>query len=514
MSNFSGFNSMLSQMLRARIPFINVKSIERLRVMEAFKEISERLNIQIYAHNLSKGFVDVRSNKLVNDDTTIGGGLDFISNQIHSRQNLTFVFNDLGDIETENGISRQLFDLVVQSINSGCSICVITTNPVWSQLQRLGMSLNLDTPDINELKSIIKSCLDPYRSKMIIEWAEEEIDTASQILSGMTKIEVENIISTSMAKGKVLKEDLSELSLIKDKLFSNISGLERVKVDSHLNVAGLDGLQSWLNIQKKLITKDLSEYNIRPPRGVLLVGVPGCGKSLSCKFIASNWNLPLYRLDLASIQGQYLGQSENRLKEALDSADSMAPCVLWIDEIEKGLSGVNSNSDGGTSTRMVGQFLFWLQESQSRVFVVATANNVTRLPPELLRRGRFNELFFVDLPDEAERRAIIELYIKRGKLLPLDEDQLKELVLKTEGFSGADIESGIRDIVVNKIITEGEDQNTFDKFLETFESIVPLSRTSPEQIDFIRTWGKERAISASGKEIKSSSNITSRKMIL
>src|SRR3954464_14055214 len=147
---------------------------------------------------------------------------------------------------------------------------------------------------------------------------------------------------------------------------------------------------------------DLSHSALRPPKGVLLVGVPGCGKSLSAKAVAAEWRLPLYRLDLAAILGQYVGQSEGRLREALDTADRMAPCVLWIDEIEKGLAGQNDST--GVGRRLVGQFLFWLQESRSRAFVVATSNDVRALPPELLRKGRFDELFFVDLPDTEDRK--------------------------------------------------------------------------------------------------------------
>lgn len=183
-----------------------------------------------------------------------------------------------------------------------------------------------------------------------------------------------------------------------------------------LSVGGLNGLQQWLENQRQLLTADLKARKLRPPRGVLLVGVPGCGKSLSAKFIAATWNLPLYRLDFAAIQGMYVGQSENRLKEAFESADNASPCILWIDEIEKGLAA-NANDSSGVTTRMIGQFLFWLQESTEKVFVVATANDVTKLPPELLRKGRFDELFFVDLPEEQEREDIINLYIKRAFFL-------------------------------------------------------------------------------------------------
>jgi SpoVK/Ycf46/Vps4 family AAA+-type ATPase len=237
------------------------------------------------------------------------------------------------------------------------------------------------------------------------------------------------------------------------------------------------------------------------PRGVLLVGVPGCGKSLTAKAIAQSWSMPLYRLDLANIHGQYLGQSEGRLKEALATADHVAPCVLWIDEIEKGLAGATrGSSDGGTSTRLVGHFLYWLQEARSRVFVVATANDVSKLPPELLRRGRFDELFFVDLPTTEERKEIISIYVERGlKRLP-EATLMNELVELSEGFAGSDIESAVRE-VVKAAYLDGDNVVSNDLFKRSFQNVVPLAKTSPEQIESIRAWGRERAVPASGQPI-------------
>jgi SpoVK/Ycf46/Vps4 family AAA+-type ATPase len=230
------------------------------------------------------------------------------------------------------------------------------------------------------------------------------------------------------------------------------------------------------------------------------VGVPGCGKSLSAKAIAASWELPLYRLDLSTIQGAYIGQSEGRLKDALSTADHVAPCVLWIDEIEKGLAGAMQANDGGVGARLVGQFLFWLQEGRARVFVVATANDVSKLPPELLRRGRFDELFFVDLPSPQEREEIIKIYIKKGLKKEINSNLMKSLVELSEGFAGADIEAVVRDVVKASII-DGDAIITPELFESSFKNIVPLSKTSPEQIDAIRNWGKERAVPASGQPI-------------
>lgn len=497
MANSVEFKISLLRMFRARIPFIAIRSIERTRVLEVIQQLAEEINIPIYVHGLSHGIIDIKSKKNVNDDRSVAGGIDFAVQNISQRQNLTFVFTEVSDIEDDNLVSRHIYDCVVQAIERGGSICVISTKSVWSQLQRLGMTLTLDAPNEEEMLGVVKDCVIPYKGSIPIEWEEQDFKMAATILANMTKIEAENVLATQMAKGSLTKEDIKELSQAKDKLFSDISGLEKVKIDSNtLTVAGLNGLQQWLENQRQLLTADLKARKLRPPRGVLLVGVPGCGKSLSAKFIAASWNLPLHRLDFASIQGMYVGQSENRLKEAFASADNAAPCVLWIDEIEKGLAA-NANDSSGVTTRMIGQFLFWLQESTAKVFVVATANDVTKLPPELLRKGRFDELFFVDLPSETERRDIINLYIERNILPKPANETINKLVDLSNGFAGSDLEGAVRDVAIQAVIhgDESVDDSLFEK---CFKNIVPLSKTSPERIEAIRSWGKERAVPASG----------------
>lgn len=248
-------------------------------------------------------------------------------------------------------------------------------------------------------------------------------------------------------------------------------------------------------------------------RGVLLVGVPGCGKSLLAKFIASNWQLPLYRLDFATIQGMYVGQSENRLKDALSLAETVSPCILWIAEIEKGLSGSTGMDSSGVSTRMVGQFLFWLQESLKFVFVVATANDVSKLPPELLRKGRFDELFFVDLPTDKEREDILKIYSSKFLKQELPEDLKSRLINITSGFSGADIESTIKELAY-KTIVNGEETLSNDSIISHFGNVVPLSKTNPEKINNIRAWGKERAVPASGSFTNMPNNEGGRKVLI
>lgn len=495
MNDLKSCFSTLESYLKARIPFISIRTSERSRALEVAAQLAHNLNISICFHTISQGTRDIVSNRLVNDDRSIMGGLDFANQKIAQQQNLTFIFTEVQNLEDDSPTSRQFQDLAMFATETGGSIIVITNDPVWGPLQRLGMSITLAPPNEDEMFELIQDQISPYRGEMTIEWAVEEEKKAAAILAGVSQIEAENVIATFLAKGAILNEDLKELMHAKDRIFADISGIERVQVREDYQIGGLEGLKTWLDANEPLLTADLRERGIRPPRGILLVGVPGCGKSLSAKAIASQWNLPLYRLDLATIHGQYLGQSEGRLKEALSTADHVAPCILWIDEIEKGLAGATGGGDGGTSTRLVGQFLFWLQESLARVFVVATANDVSQLPPELLRRGRFDELFFVDLPSEKEREEIIRIYLKRGLKHEVSDSVMARLIQISDGFAGADLEAAVRD-VVKQAYVKGDDSITDQTIINYFENVVPLSQTSPEQIDQIRTWGRERAVPA------------------
>ena len=203
------------------------------------------------------------------------------------------------------------------------------------------------------------------------------------------------------------------------------------------------------------------------------------------------------------MQGSYVGQSEQQLKDALTTAENVSPCILWIDEIEKGLSGAIAGAgDGGVSTRMVGQFLFWLQECKKQVFVVATANDVSMLPSELLRRGRFDELFFIDLPTADERKDILSLYMRKYLNLEFEGSFADKIVEITDGFTGADLESTVRDLAYRTIANKNFDLS-IENMISAFNNVVPLSQTSPEKIESIREWGKERAVPASGKPIGS-----------
>jgi len=507
MSSISECKKLLHRYSIARIPFIAINTIERGRTLELLKEASAALSLTFFVHTLSKGVYDLSTDKIVSEDKTVYGAIDFMSEQMKRRQNLTLVLTETSDLSGDNSDSRQMLDLVTLAEESGGVIIVLASNSIWNQLQRLGMTLKMDLPNEDEMYSIIKEYIDDYRNEIRIEWDNTDIREAASMLAGVTRIEAQNVIAVLIANKQITKADLDDVRNAKDRLFSDISGLEKINVDASVaNVGGLDGLRKWLDEKRVLFTPEkrdeMRERGLQSPRGILLVGVPGCGKSLSAKSISLKWKMPLYRLDFATVQGSYVGQSEQQLKDALTTAENVAPCVLWIDEIEKGLSGAGSNSDGGVSTRMVGQFLFWLQECKKQVFVVATANDVSMLPSELLRRGRFDELFFVDLPTSDERHEIISLYMKKYLKMDFSGALADKVVEISDGFTGADLESTVRDLayrtLANDSFTIGE-----ESIITAFNNVVPLSQTAPEKIKSIRDWGKERAVPASGRPIGS-----------
>ena len=506
MSDTAKSKELLTRYSIARIPVIAINTIEPGRTLERLKEISEDLQLPFHVHTLTKGVYDLATDKNLSDDKSVYGAIDYMTEQMKRKQYETIILTEVPDLSTENSDSKQILALVNLANESGGVVIVFTNAPVWNQLQRQGMTIKIDLPNEEEMYSIIKEYIDDYRNEIPIEWDNTDIREAAATLNGVTRIEAENVIAALIANKRIRKSDMDEVRFAKDRLFSDISGLEKIEVDDSVkDVGGLEGLRKWLDEKKELLTPEkkdeLRSKGLQPPRGILLVGVPGCGKSLSAKSISANWKLPLYRLDFATVQGSYVGQSEQQLKDALTTAENVSPCILWIDEIEKGLSGATGGAgDGGVSTRMVGQFLFWMQECKKQVFVVATANDVSMLPSELLRRGRFDELFFVDLPTADERRDILSLYMRKYLNLEFSGEFADKVVEISDGFTGADLESTVRDLAYRSIANANFILSE-ENIVTAFNNVVPLSQTSPEKIEAIRDWGKERAVPASGKPI-------------
>ncbi|MGN0632192.1 MAG: AAA family ATPase, partial [Ruminococcus sp.] len=282
--------------------------------------------------------------------------------------------------------------------------------------------------------------------------------------------------------------------------------LEFVKTDLALDdIGGLENLKKWLLRRNNAWSEQAKRYHLPAPKGVLITGVPGCGKSLTAKAMSAIWGLPLIKLDMGKIFGSLVGSSEENMRKAIATAEAVAPCVLWVDEIEKGFSGLKSGGDSGTSARVFGTFLTWMQEKTAPVFVIATANDISALPPELLRKGRFDEIFFTDLPTRSERAKIFALHIRKrtenseiAHNISITPECCNELADLTKGYVGAEIEQ----IVIAAMYEAFYNDRGLEKedIVKCIRETVPLSATQKEQILALREWASERAVLATAPE--------------
>lgn len=486
---------MLRNYVRARIPLIVIRSMERNRCVDLMSSLAgEFRQMPFYMHTRTEGLKQLADGQLVSEDTSLPAAIDFATTVFKRTEYANFVFTDVEDLEDETSTSRHFAELARLAEGRVGSIVIFSDKPVWTGLARLGMSVTLDLPDNDELYTVIAGLVDQYRGQIRIDWDAYDVRAAASILTGVTETEALNVMASLLASGDLTREELPLLSEYKDRIFGDLAGIERIKLVDDYQVGGLKNLRRWLDKRERLMLADFSSTNVSPPRGVLLVGVPGCGKSLSAKAIASSWKLPLYRLDMAAVLGMYVGQSESRLREALETADRVSPCVLWIDEIEKALA--TSGGDSGTSRRLLGQFLFWLQESTSRVFMVATANDIASLPPELTRKGRFDEIFFVDLPDPADREEILRLYFTSICHYDLPPDLASRLVQATDQFSGAEIRAVVDEIGLSLYSDDRTMMYDDETVLRFFDNTIPFAQSNAESLDLIRAWGQSRAIPA------------------
>ncbi len=319
-----------------------------------------------------------------------------------------------------------------------------------------------------------------------------------QATLGLTIMEARLAFSKAIVeKGKLTEEEIPIIIEEKGNLIKKQGLLEYINQKENMqNVGGLDLLKDWLSRRGNAFSKEAENYGLETPRGVLLLGVPGCGKSLCAKAVANAWNFPLLRFDLGKVYSGIVGESEANIRHALDVAKALAPCVLWIDEIEKGLSGVQSSNqtDSGVSARVFGTFLTWMQEKKEPVFVVATANNISQVPPELLRKGRFDEIFFVDLPTPKEREDIFKIHIAKKKRDP-SKFKLRELSEVARDFTGAEIEEAVKEGMIQAFSQKRE--VTPDDINNALKNTSPLAKTMQEVIQQLRRWAVHRAKFAS-----------------
>lgn len=343
---------------------------------------------------------------------------------------------------------------------------------------------DLPLPDIKEIVNIIKD----FVSSLEINVEEDIINQISLSLKGLNAFQIKQILNLAYHDGGGIDKDDEALIFKEKEQFIKKSGmLEIVKVDEAINdIGGLDNLKEWL-INKAYIFSHLDnaiKFGVDIPKGLLIVGKPGCGKSLTAKATSTLFKLPLVRLDVGRLLGKYVGESEENMRRALQLSEAISPCILWVDEIEKAFSGVGINGgDGGVTTRLFGHFLTWMQEKQNTVFIVATANNISKLPAEFLRKGRFDELFYVDLPNDEERIKIFEIHLKRRNKWNRNINIIS-LAKKTNGYNGADLEAIVKDAIETAFIN-GKNEVTTEDLINSQSKIKSISESLKEQIEEI-----------------------------
>lgn len=501
MANYKQLKKEILTFLRARIPFIVIQTIERERVERLLTEIYVENNIDMDFYCDSKKVYKPTSLSLNTD--VVNDPIEYAQTMFKKKKYMTFAIFDINHISTDNTFSRDVLNTLYTARENYGTLVVVTGDQVWNRLINLGLVTTLDFPEVDEIKEQVVTFINKYKARYEINWNKEDLEYACTILKGFSEMQIDNILSAEMAINNGLyKENIHLLTEQKNRLFGTIPNVEFINVDENINVSGLDNLKEWLDKKKQIFfqpIKVLKNFDLTPPKGILLAGVPGCGKSLSAKMVSSKWQLPLFKFNLDTIYDKWLGESERKMHDALTFIDNIAPCILWVDEIEKALASNDGSSD--TGKRIISQFLFWLQESQSRVFLIATANDISKLPPELFRKGRFSEIFFIDLPNKVERKSTINYYLKKSLHATLDDESIDLLVDLSDGYSFADIETAIKEVTQMRILNPGA-SITMNDITTKFKSIIPISKSNPEIIKRCREWGLKRACNASTESEK------------
>jgi SpoVK/Ycf46/Vps4 family AAA+-type ATPase len=406
--------------------------------------------------------------------------------------------------QAENRTIRYIKNLS-SKLNSHNKAIIIISNSfeVPNDLDKSLAILDWPFPEKSEIKEKISDLLSKASKRKELadrfqtKYSEDEIEHIIQSFQGLTLTECEQTCAYCMIKHSKLQPEI--ISNHKKDIIRKSGLLDWVDSDIDMNeIGGLEGLKNWLEKRKDAFSEEAAIYGLPAnPKGILLVGIQGAGKSLFAKGISSFWNFPLLKLDMGKIFSGLVGSSEQNMRQVFKVAESVAPCILWCDEIDKGMSGSksSSSSDGGTTSRVLGSWLTWMQDRKAPVFVVATANDVSNLPPELLRKGRFDEIFFVDLPKENERKKIFEIHLKKRKRNPNHFD-LAALVDASDYYTGAEIESSIEAAMYEAFSDNRRDIITEDVLL-SLHNTVPISKLMKEEISALREWASERARNAS-----------------
>jgi SpoVK/Ycf46/Vps4 family AAA+-type ATPase len=483
----------LSVLVQAQYPLIYLVTSEEERAEQTIAVIAQmKPTRRVFIWTVTHGIVEYGQPRNVTQHNTVSpeAAIEWV---IRQREPGLFVFKDMHPFIDSPAVTRWLRDAIASFKETNKT--VILMSPVQTipiELEKEVAVLDYPLPDLPELNQVLTQQLELTRNKRPTTETREKLLKAAL---GLTKDEAEKVYrKAQVTTGRLTEAEVDIVLSEKKQLIRRNGILEYIEEDETLDsVGGLEELKHWLRQRSNAFTERAREYGLPQPKGMLILGVPGCGKSLIAKTTSRLWGLPLLRLDMGRVyDGSMVGRSEANLRNALKTAESISPVILFIDEIDKAFAGStgSADSDGGTSSRIFGSFLTWMQEKSSPVFVMATANRVERLPGEFLRKGRFDEIFFVDLPTPDERKEIFRIHISK-RHRELERFDIDQLVKVCEGFSGAEIEQALIAAMYEAFAQERE--FTQLDIIAAMRATLPLSKTMSEQVTALRDWARQRA---------------------
>ncbi len=499
------FPTELETLVRARYPILYILSSEETRVQGVVMEIAAKRQKKVFEWSCSTGIVpagtSIQSQK--NRNAATRDPLMALDQVIEQVEPAIFIFKDFHPFLTKNNfaVTRKLKEIALHLKNSFKTIVLVSPIlEIPAELEKEITLLNHPLPSREDLSALLDKIIADVKQirQVAIELDETGRDRLLQAALGLTLGEAENVIAKIIVKaGRLSAEDVNEVLAEKQQIIRKSGLLEYYATDEiFANVGGLGVLKEWLAKRAVAFTQEARDFGLPFPKGILMLGVQGCGKSLCAKAVSNLWQLPLLRFDMGRMFGSFVGSSEENVRRAIAVAESVAPAILWVDEIDKAFAGSqgSGSTDGGTTARVFGTFLTWLSEKTAPVFVVATANDISQLPPELLRKGRLDEIFFVDLPAPGERKEIFKIHIGKRKR-DAEKFDLGSLAGASSDFSGAEIEEAVNSALYDSFYAKQE--LTTENIRTALGQTVPLARTMDEQISRLRRWAEGRARNAS-----------------
>jgi AAA+ superfamily predicted ATPase len=479
----------LEVLLASRYPLLMAQEQDERRFLELVRTAAGTLGMPVWTWSSVKGLARDGSDPQY-QTTAAAKALNFVSALSNPG---VFVFLDAHPALSDPTVIR-LVKEIAQAARPGQTLILAgPASSIPTELAGLGLPWKLRPAGQEEMRELVHSTVEhlAMRDMAIHVGASGEAALAGAV-AGLSASEAERLIQQAALKdGRLDESDVAWIRRARADLMDSSTVLEPVETARNLDaLGGMAHLKQWLRLRGRAMEPEAASFGLEPPRGILLTGVPGCGKSLVAKTVAGSWGLPLVLLDPARLYAKYVGESEQRLEESLRSVEAMAPVVLWIDEIEKGFPS-GAGDDSGVGQRLLGTFLRWMQDRPAGVFVIATSNEVLSLPPEFLRKGRFDEIFFVDLPGPVERAEIFRLHLKKRGHDPATFD-MDALARASEGFSGAEIEAAVVGALYRAYA--GRSGLTTQQIRDELDATQPLSRTRAEDVEALRRWAAGRAV--------------------